>query len=85
MTRRSFQKAVQDLVIVLKLLFRYAVAPYRWQALKYLTAIAVRNPSRIPDYIQALGSRENLYALREVVIEDLRTERSTSTTMNPPR
>ena len=45
--------------------------------------MTVRNPSRLPDYIQALASGENLYALREVVLEDEHAARLTSVNVRP--
>ena len=70
-------------LVLVRLARRYAAAPYRWQALKYVAAITLRNPSRLPDYIQALASGENLYALREVVLEDLRAGRLNSVNVRP--
>ncbi len=82
-SKRSFRKIASDLVVLVRLARRYGAAPYRWQALKYVAAIALRKPSRLPDYIQALASGENLYALREVVLEDLRAGRLTSVKVRP--
>ena len=79
----SFRKIARDLIVLVRLARRYAAAPYRWQALKYVAAITLRNPSRLPDYIQALASGENLYALREVVLEDLRAGRLNSVNVRP--